>query len=434
MDRPFEEFRYRGIKYTPLPSQQKFHDSGARFKGFSGPVGSGKSQALCHEAIRLSYINAGLLGLIGAPTYPMLRDATLTSFTALLRDNDIPYDFNKSESVMTMKDSGSKILFRAVNEFEGLRGTNLAWFGVDELTYTTEEAWLRLEARLRDPEAMQLCGMGVWTPKGFDWVYRRFIREAVAGYEVIRARPYENRHLLDCVPDFYERLKSSYDERFFQQEAQGDYVNIKAGTVYTAFDRQRNVKEMSVDRDVPLFWTLDFNVDPMCSLIVQRDGDDLRVLDEIVLHRASTNNACEEFQARFPNHQAGLVVYGDASGARMQTAGTNDYKIITEFLRREGYERFQIKVPASNPAVRERVQLVNSKMLSASGESHLMVSPRCRELIKDLEEVTYMPDSVVIDKDRDPKRTHLSDALGYLVWQEFRDKPTVGGQSKRLYW
>ena len=26
----------------------------------------------------------------------------------------------------------------------------------------------------------------------------------------------------------------------------------------------------------------------------------------------------------------------------------------------------------------------------------------------------------MIDKDRDPRRTHLSDALGYLVWQECR--------------
>lgn len=434
MDIPSGEIRYREIEYSPLPSQQMFHESKARFKGFSGPVGSGKSQALCHEAIRLSYINTGRLGLIGAPTYPMLRDATLTSFTDLLRANDIPYDFNKAESVMTMQESGSKILFRAVNEFERLRGTNLAWFGIDEMTYTTEDAWLRLEARLRDPEAKQLCGFGVWTPKGFDWVYRRFIRETIAGYEVIRARPYENRYLLECVPDFYERLKESYDEQLFVQEVQGDYVNINGGAVYTAFDRLRNVKPVTIDRCRPLFWTLDFNVDPMCSLVVQRHGDELRVLDEIVLHRASTLNACEEFQTRFPNHQAGLVVYGDATGCRLQTAGTTDYKIIADFLRREGYERAQLKVPPSNPAVRERLQLVNAKLLSASGESYLIVSPRCQELIKDFEEVTYKPDSVILDKDKDPKRTHLSDALGYLVWQEFRDKPRVGGQPKRLFW
>ena len=28
-----------------------------------------------------------------------------------------------------MKDSGSRILFRPLDEFERLRGTNLAWFG-----------------------------------------------------------------------------------------------------------------------------------------------------------------------------------------------------------------------------------------------------------------------------------------------------------------
>ena len=55
--------------------------------------------------------------------------------------------------------------------------------------------------------------------------------------------------------------------------------------------------------------------------------------------------------------------------------------------------------------------------------------PRCKELIKDFEQVTYKENSQVIDKERDPRRTHLSDALGYLVWQEFRGGETVGEQS-----
>ncbi len=121
---------------------------------------------------------------MGAPTYPMLRDATLTSFLEILNVNGLPHELNKSESVLVMKDTGSRIYFRAVDDFERLRGTNLAWFGLDELTYTAEEAWLRLEGRLRDPKGSRLCGFAVWTPKGFDWVYRRFIRDCVDGYEV----------------------------------------------------------------------------------------------------------------------------------------------------------------------------------------------------------------------------------------------------------
>ena len=424
---------HRRIIYSPLPSQKSFHESSARFKGFSGPVGSGKSQALCHEAIRLSYVNAGRSGLIGAPSYPMLRDATLASFTEILGKNRIPYEFNKSESVMTMKETGSRILFRSIENFEYLRGTNLAWFGVDELTYGREEAWLRLEARLRDPSAKQLCGFAAWTPKGFDWVYKRFIRNRVDGYETVLAQPYENRHLLDRVPDFYERLKSSYDPMLFEQEALGQYINLNAGAVYGSFTRDRNVTAQRLIPSLPLLWALDFNVDPMSSVVVQKFGEDVAVLDEIVLSRASTEDACEEFQRRFPNHQAGVVVYGDASGARLQTAGTTDYKIIREYFRAAGYQRMQFRVPAGNPHVRLRVDLANGMLFAANGDVKLRIDPRCKGLIQDFEEVTYKPDSRIIDKDRDPKRTHLSDALGYLLWQECRARAGFGEQSRPLF-
>ncbi len=397
-------------------------------------MGSGKSQALCHEAIKLSYQNQGRQGLIGAPTYPMLRDATLTSFTEILQTNRIPYDYNKSESVMTMKDTGSKILFRAVDEFERLRGTNLAWFGIDELTYTGKESWQRLEGRLRDPKATRLCGFAVWTPKGFDWVYQRFVREPVKGYEAIQARAYENRFLLDAVPDFYERLKSSYDARFYEQEVLGEYLNVNSGAVYHAFDRVRNVKAVTLDPARPLYWTLDFNVNPMCSLIAQKLGDEIRVLGEIVLGRASTYDACAEFQRRFPNHLSGVYICGDATGSKLQTAGTTDYRMVRESLQQAGYERVTFRVPASNPLVRERIQLTNSKLFTAGGECCLVMDPQCKELIADMEEVTYKADSMVIDKDRDPRRTHLSDALGYLIWQECRPGPKAGEPPKRLFW
>ena len=70
MERSSGETRRIEIDYVPLPSQSKFHASTARFKGFSGPIGSGKSQALCQEAIRLSYLNPGRQGLSGRPDLP----------------------------------------------------------------------------------------------------------------------------------------------------------------------------------------------------------------------------------------------------------------------------------------------------------------------------------------------------------------------------
>ena len=422
----------RRIKYNPLPSQKIFHESAARFKGFSGPIGSGKSAALCQEAIRLAYLNPGRTGLIGAPTYPMLRDATLAALIEFLGDSEIPYELNKADNVLVLKDCRSRILLRSLDEFERLRGTNLAWFGIDELTYTHEGAWLRLEGRLRDPKATRRCGFAVWTPKGFDWVYRRFIGAPVKGYEVVQARPFENRFLLEQIPDYYERLRGSYDENFFRQEVMGDYLNVKGGLVYHAFDRAENLRPRQLDPALQVIWAVDFNVDPMCSVVAQIDRwGTVSVLDEIVLRRATTEQACEEFEKRFGMPPRGVVVYGDASGAAMQTTGSSDYQVIREYFAAR-LAKVSYRVPQANPPVRDRVQTVNGRLKNAKGEVGLFVNPKCVELIADFEQVAYKEDSTQIDKDKDRKRTHLSDALGYLIWQEKRVAP-AGERRERLF-
>ncbi len=421
----------RRISYEPLPSQRRFHESRARFKGFSGPIGSGKSQALCHEAIRLSYLNPERTGLIGAPTFPMLRDSTLTSLIEVLNENEIPFEHRKADNVMMLKDSGARILLRSIDEFERLRGTNLAWFGVDELTYAPEEAWLRLEGRLRDPKASRLGGFAVWTPKGFDWVYRKFIQSPATGYDAVMAKPYENRFLLDSVPDFYERLKESYDENFYRQEVLGDYLNAKGNLVYKDFSREGNLRLVELDKARPVFWAVDFNVDPMSSVIGQVRGSEVSILDEIVLRRATTHDACEEFERRVGMPPAGVVVCGDASGSSMQTTGFSDYAVIREFFRQRA-AKVSYRVPGANPPVRDRVGAVNAKLKNALGETQLFVNPRCVELIADFEQVSYMEDSMQIDKDKDRRRTHASDALGYLIYQEFRAAP-IGERRERLF-
>ncbi len=380
----------------------------------------------------MSYLNPGRTGLVGAPTYPMLRDSTLAALLETLRDNDIPHELNKADNVLTMKDSGSRILLRSVDEFERLRGTNLAWFGLDELTYSHEEAWLRLVGRLRDPRATRYCGFAVWTPKGYDWVYRKFIHSPVEGYEAVQAKAFENRYLLEHVPDFYERLRRSYDENFYRQEVLGDYLNVRGGLVYHAFDREKNVRPVEADKSRPVIWAVDFNVDPMCSVVAQLGHDGaVTVLDEIVLRRATTEQACEEFDKRFGAPESGVVVYGDASGGSMQTTGYSDYKVIRNyFASRKAKTAY--RVPKANPPVRERVGMVNTKLCNAEGDVSLYVDPRCRELIDDFEQVSYREESTQIDKEKDRKRTHVSDALGYLIWQEGRGGP-VGERGEPLF-
>jgi len=362
----------------------------------------------------------------------MLRDATQSTLFDILGQSRIPYDYHKAENVLVLSDTRSRVIFRPLDDYERLRGTNLAWFGLDELTYTAEQAWLRLEGRLRDPKAKRLCGFAVWTPKGFDWVYRRFLEQPVEGYELIFAEPYENRYLLEKVPDYYERLKRSYDGRFFEQEVLGKYLTVSEGQVYYSFNRSRNVEEAAIDPKSPLRWALDFNVDPMCSVIGQIQDGIVRILDEMTMSRTTTPEVCGEFLNRYPYHEAGIVIYGDASGSRRQTTGHSDFEMVRQALYRSGHKRVSYRIPRSNPEVRERVSLVNAMLASAGGETRLRIRPKCRELILDLEQVCYKSGSTVIDKEKDSRRTHHSDALGYLIWQECRPLGRAGERGERI--
>ena len=77
------------LKYQPLPSQAKFHRMRSTYKGFSGPVGSGKTEALVMEAIRMASLNSGRTGLLCAPTHRMLRDVTLAALKSKLEEHRI---------------------------------------------------------------------------------------------------------------------------------------------------------------------------------------------------------------------------------------------------------------------------------------------------------------------------------------------------------
>jgi hypothetical protein len=170
----------------------------------------------------------------------------------------------------------------------------------------------------------------------------------------------------------------------------------------------------------------------MSSVVAQKYRGETHVLDEIVIRQATTTNACEEFLKRFPRHPAGVMVYGDASGNSQQTTGQSDFVMVKDHFMVHSNVRVEYRIPSANPAVRERVNVMNGQFLSAAGVARVFVDPKCKELIKDLEQVSYKAESMQIDKDRDRARTHLSDALGYLIWQECRPLPTVGERGEAI--
>ncbi len=177
------------------------------------------------------------------------------------------------------------------------------------------------------------------------------------------------------------------------------------------------------DPNHPLDLCLDFNVDPMSTVIAQMkpagsSPTRIDVVGEIVLPFSDTPSVCREFIRRFPSWPGGVRVYGDASGKTSgATTGTTDYKIVREALSK--HYRVTIDVPGANPPVIDRVNSVNALFRERDSSRPDRVVGKISKghapkLVKDLEQVAFKEGTRDINK-KDPKLTHSSDAFGYYV-------------------
>jgi hypothetical protein len=252
--------------------------------------------------------------------------------------------------------------------------------------------------------------------------------------------------------EYLDALQRGLSEEAWAAQYQGRPANlVGTGNVYRSFSKAQNVRPVAYDPKRPLVWSMDFNVDPMCSVIAQwheeitpytyltnEKKSTISVLQEISLPNSTTQEACEEFCNRTEQYRQGgriihVRVYGDRSGQSRKTVGDSDYAVIRDYFRQKPGYRLTEHLQKANPSVKDRVNAVNAMFCNARGEVRTLVDPSCVELIKDFMQVQWKRDSGgnttgQIDKS-DQNRTHLSDAYGYFVQRQFAMQSRAGEQS-----
>ncbi len=298
------------IDVKALKAQLGFMDSTAFHTVYIGGYGSGKTFICVLKALTLSIENADLPGMILAPTERMVEDVTGRAFREVLEEHGIPHDYRAGSNLIRFP-WGSDVYMRSANQPHRLKGSNLAWVGMDEAAQMKEEAWLVALSRIRHPKARKRQLFLSTTPEGFNWVYRHYVESPPSDSRVCWSSTGENVFL---DPEYLLRLEENMPPLLAQQYLEGRFVNTASGRVYYAFDRRVHVKAQDRDARQGLILACDFNVNPMVWVIAQEYGERVSVLDEIVLRDADTAQAVEEFRARFEPLGGSVEVYGDAAG------------------------------------------------------------------------------------------------------------------------
>ena len=178
----------------------------------------------------------------------------------------------------------------------------------------------------------------------------------------------------------------------------------------------------------PLAWIWDFNVEPMVSLIGQRDHGLFRFFRELILEEGNIQEMCELFRSHHPNHLAEIYVYGDSSGKdRSHQTKMTSYQVILNNMK-DYPVPIKLRVPEKNPSVTSRIDAMNVAFKDEEGRINMEIDPQCEELISDFEQVISDGKGGIkkTHNRKDPyfKRTHTSDAGGYWVAYEAPVKPT----------
>jgi hypothetical protein len=389
----------------PLSEPQKnIADSPARFR----VAVSGRRFGKTHIAIRELAKHARFHNQICWAVFPSYRMARTVVWDKLKKQlSDLNWIAKVNESDLSIKlVNGSQIALRGADNFDSLRGIGLNFLCMDEVADIDEKAWTEvLRPTLSDKQGKALF---LGTPKGIgNWLFDLYQRGQDPEEHQWESWQYSTIEGGVVPQEEIEAARNDLDEATFRQEYMASFETA-TNRVYYAFNRQQNIKayDGTIDRNEILYTGWDFNIDPMSIVVAVKRGDQLYVIDEVCLYSSNTQEACDEIRSRYPTQR--IWAYPDPASRQRKTSagGLTDLSILSN-------NGFTVKAPNSHTQVRDRINAVNSRLKSASGQVNLYVDAGCKHLIESLEKQSYKAGSTIPDKDSG--FDHMNDALGYMI-------------------
>lgn len=397
---------------TPLPAQLKFLQSRARFPAMFGGYGSGKTHGLVYKMFQLMDANPGLPGGIVCPDKVMFGRDVYPLICQVCADSNVTFTYKQSKGELYFPTTKSTVyIFHGEARGRNIRGPNLAWMLLNEMTLLDVETFEAAVGRVRLKSApfSQIAGSG--TPEDFNWAYDRFIDKPMEDSEVVYADSRQNPH---TAQGYVQMLVSSYDEITTQQYVEGKFVPRGGQRAIYQFDRRIHRVEEVPDCPGEDWVHVDFNVYPMAATIYRHTPSlptKLWGVAEVNLHGADTEQLCDVLAEKLGEGWQEARIYPDAIGGRQRHSSSVGLRTDLQIMATFGFKNIHYETRYS---VRDQLNAVNAFI----AKGHIKWHSSCEETIRDLERVRLKVGGHDLDK-TDPMRTHWLDGLKNMLHVEF---------------
>ena len=352
-----------------------------------------------------------------APTYKQAKSIIWDDLINKLTEKKWARKINHSELTVILRNN-SIISLRSADNFDSMRGISCDFLVMDECSDIDPKTWTEvLRPTLSDTGGHALF---ISTPKGFNW-FKDLYESA---FHLNDWGCYQYTTLDGCqVPaGEIEAAKRDLDEKTFRQEYMATFETY-SGVIYYNFNYKQNVKSYKNNNKNEYHIGIDFNVDPICSVIAKESNGVLHIIDEKIIHGSNTDELAEVLREDYAGK---LFAYPDPSGSRRQTSarGRSDHIIL-------GERGLIVKSHPAHPRVKDRINAVNRLLCDASGQRRLLIDPGCKKTIEALQKHQYKAGSQVPDKDTG--YDHITDALGYMIEYLYPVKKTPNTGRREVF-
>lgn len=381
------------------PGQKTICNDTNRFRVVCAGRRWGKTHLAIRELARFARHPEQLVFYI-SPSYRMSKQIAWRKLVKVLKNINWVRKVNESELSIVLV-NGSRIELKGADNPDSLRGVGLNFAVFDETADISQEAWYEV---IRPALSDQLGhALFIGTPKGFNW-FKDLYERGQAGYRDWSSFSYTTLEGGNVPEEEVEAARRDLDSRTFSQEYLATFENFTGRVAYN-FNRQQHLKDYEGTIPKELIVGLDFNVQPMCAVIMIQQGDILHAIDEIRIPNSNTLEMVQELKQRYPNNI--LKSFPDPAGSARKTAsgGVTDHIILKN-------NNIQVYARHSHPPVKDRIAALNSRLLSDRGDIKLFFNKKLKYTIESLERYTYKEDTQVPDKG---VFDHMFDALSYPV-------------------
>jgi hypothetical protein len=414
--------------YTNQPAQRDFfRDMAAGETCYAGGWGSGKTWAGSRKLLRLHQLNR-CPGLAIAPTWGDVWRIVVPALVSACQSVHWPHRVVKGVAPCVMVGK-FPIWLLSGDAPERITGIEVGHAWVDEAARMAEssnplqDGPTQLRGRMRHPDAKYIHLLATTTHEGTaTWVYRDWWAEPKPWQRGYTGRTSGN---LALRPEYLAARTATLSASLASQYLDGGACDYAADRAHPGFRSTTHVVEREIDPALPLHVGQDFNVSPLCWVLLQvRNAHDrtkatVHVVDEVVVDdHATIEQGMHMAHGKGWGKGTAVNIHPDASAKNRSTTG-NPIAFDVGRIARELRWPVVMRTQGSNPPVAARIALVDGLIDPYQGAPRLTVHPRCKRLIKELSSVKRLK-SGPYDPGKDGKSGHVLDATGYAVWNELR--------------